>query len=74
VTSRKAISGRISRPAAPGGTAPRTDPARDPDHDEGIVSPGDRCATKDFKTGAVRDHGTDANRFNGLDQAGGSHV
>ena len=35
---------------------------------------GDRGATKDFKTRAIRDHGVDADRFNRLDQAVGSRV
>ena len=36
--------------------------------------PGDHRATKDFKTGAVRDHGADAIRFDRLDQAISSRV
>ena len=47
---------------------------RDVCHGGRIAVTGDRRATKDFKTRAVRDHGVDANRFNGLDQAVRSRV
>ena len=44
-------------------------------HGERIRCTGDRGATKDFKTRAVRDHGVDAQRFSRkVDQAVGSRV